>query len=126
MDGGSIGANGNAQGRAAAAHDDLLLHQATRDAGSGEQARIQKAGRDFESILLGTWLQGAEKSFAAAPGGPSEDDDDGDGGGGDQYMSLAMQQLAGTIASSGGMGIARMITQHLAAKSAEGSKLLQK
>ncbi len=96
------------------AQSDLLLEQAQGAATSKEKAKIEKAGHDFEAILLGSWLQGAEKSFAAAPGGDSDDEEDG---GGEQFMSMAMQQLAGTLASSGGIGIGRMIASHLQAAS---------
>ncbi len=87
-----------------------LLSQAQGDAGSGDSAKILKAGRDFESILLGGWLQSAEKSFAAAPGSDTDEDQDQDSG---QMMGIAMQQLASTLVASGGIGIARMISDHL-------------
>ena len=106
-------------GAAAQAQSDLLLGSARRDSGSRERQKIEKAGTDFESILLGNWLQGAEKSFAAAPGGDDDSDDDG---GKDQFLGMAMQQLAGTLAKSGGIGIARMITEHLQAKSPEADR----
>ena len=41
---------------------------------SREDAKIEKAGKDFESILLGSWLQQAEQSFAKVPGGDGTDD----------------------------------------------------
>ena len=94
---------------AAQAVDDLALKRAQSNSTSREQQKIQKAGKDFESILLGSWLQGAERSFAAAPGG---DDEEGDGGK-DQFMGMAMQQLAGALVNTGGIGIARMITGRL-------------
>lgn len=87
-----------------------LLATAQGDADSRDAKKIEKAGRDFESILLGSWLQGAEQSFAAAPGGNDEDDDDGSRG---QFLGMAMQQLAGSIVDAGGIGIARMISEHL-------------
>jgi len=77
---------------------------------SREDAKIEKAGKDFESILLGSWLQQAENSFASVPGG--DEDDDG-ASGKDQFQGIAMQALAGSLTKSGGIGIAKMITQHL-------------
>ena len=77
---------------------------------SKEDAKIEKAGKDFESILLGSWLQQAENSFASVPGG--NEDDDGTSGK-DQFQGIAMQALAGSLTKSGGIGIAKMITQHL-------------
>lgn len=91
----------------------LLLQGAQAEAASREQHKIQKAGKDFESILLGSWLQGAEKSFAAAPGGDDSEND----GGKDQFMGMAMQQLATTLVNAGGIGIAKMITEHLQRRS---------
>ena len=75
-----------------------------------EDAKIKKAGSDFESILLGSWLQQAENTFASVPGGDEEDDS---GSGKDQFQGIAMQALAGQLTRSGGIGIAKMITQHL-------------
>lgn len=73
-------------------------------------AKIEKAGKDFESILLGSWLQKAESSFASVPGGDEDPDADA---GKDQFQGIAMQALAGSLTKSGGIGIAKMITQHL-------------
>lgn len=81
-----------------AQNDQLLQH-----------AKVAKAGKDFESILLGNWLQGAEESFAKVPGGDEEDDDAGSG----QFQGIAMQALAGSLTASGGIGIAKMITRSL-------------
>ncbi len=78
--------------------------------GTKEDARIAKAGKDFESILLGSWLQQAEQSFAKVPGGDGEGDDDSSK---DQFQGIAMQALAGSLTASGGIGIAKMITKHL-------------
>ncbi len=113
---------GTSAAAAAQAQDDLALGRAEGNSKSREQQKIEKAGKDFESILLGSWLQGAERSFAAAPGGEDEED-----GGKDQYMGMAMQQLAGTLVNSGGIGIARMITGHLqaAAQKAVGTEAVK-
>ena len=75
-----------------------------------EDAKIKKAGADFESILLGSWLQKAEKSFATVPGGDEDEDADP---GKDQFQGMAMQSLASSLTASGGIGIAKMITEHL-------------
>ena len=100
------------------AQADLLLKQARASVavdehGSKEDARIAKAGKDFEAILLGSWLQKAEQSFATAPGeeGGTEDDDSGK----EQFESFATQALAGSLTASGGIGIAKMISDHLRA-----------
>ena len=98
---------------------DFTTPQNVLSAGEGskqtrENAKIEKAGKDFESILLGNWLQQAENSFAKVPGGDGEDDEDA---GKDQFQGLAMQSLAGSLTASGGIGIAKMITKHLLASS---------
>lgn len=80
-------------------------------ASSREDAKIDKAGKDFESILLGSWLQQAEQSFAKVPGGDGQDEDDDSGK--DQFQGIAMQALAGSLTASGGIGIAKMITANL-------------
>jgi hypothetical protein len=54
-----------------------LLHQAP--APGAENAKIEKSAKDFESILLGSWLQQAEQSFASLPGGDGDDDADSGG-----------------------------------------------
>ncbi len=82
----------------------------TGSASSREDAKIEKAGKDFESILLGSWLQQAENSFATVPGGDGEEDGDS---GKDQFQGIAMQALAGSLTKSGGIGIAKMITSSL-------------
>ena len=87
-----------AAGALDAQNDKLLQH-----------AKIGRAGKDFESILLGNWLQSAEESFAKVPGGDGEDDDSGSG----QFQGIAMQALAGSLTASGGIGIAKMITRSL-------------
>jgi Rod binding domain-containing protein len=97
------------------AQTDKLLKRAKSDAAgaapaSKEDAKITKAGRDFESILLGSWLQQAENSFGTVPGGDGEDEDDS---GKDQFQGIAMQALAGKLSASGGIGIAKMISSHL-------------
>jgi Rod binding domain-containing protein len=75
-----------------------------------DDARIDKSARDFESILLSGWLQGAEQSFAKVPGGDDEDDEDP---GKEQFQGIAMQALGSAMTADGGIGIAKMIAQHL-------------
>ena len=83
------------------------------DASNKEKTKIEKAGRDFESILIGQWLEQAEKSFATVPGeDPDKKDQDA---GQDQMRSIAFHALADGLARSGGFGIAAMISRHLEA-----------
>ena len=98
------------------AQADRLLSNAkaatgTSTAPGAEDAKIDKAGKDFESILLGSWLQQAEQTFAKVPGGDGNDEDDDSGK--DQFSGISMQALAGSFTASGGIGIAKMITTNL-------------
>jgi Rod binding domain-containing protein len=84
-------------------------------ASANDDAKIEKGAKEFEAILVGSWLQQAEQSFATLPG--AEDDQDP---GRDQMMSLGVQTLSTSMAASGGIGIAKMISKamHAAADKA--------
>jgi Rod binding domain-containing protein len=86
-----------------------LLQQMNSLKGTNQDAKIEKSARQFEAMLLSNWLQQAEQSFATVPG--VDDDDDGDGK--SQLMSLGVQSLADSLAASGGIGIAAMISKAL-------------
>jgi Rod binding domain-containing protein len=72
-------------------------------------AKIEKSAKDFESILLGSWLQQAEQSFGSLPGGDDEDSDSAK----EQYMGIAMPAMGASLTASGGIGIAKMISKSL-------------
>jgi Rod binding domain-containing protein len=94
-----------------------LLMQRMKSKGSGsDDAKIEKGSKEFEAILVGSWLQQAEQSFATVPGADDEQDAEGE-----QMMSLGVQQLATSMAASGGIGIAKMIAKamHANAEKAE-------
>jgi len=74
--------------------------------------KIDKAARDFESILIGEWLQKAETSFGSVPGSNSGKDQDP---GHDQFQSIGCQFLGEALSRAGGIGIASMISKHLKA-----------
>jgi Rod binding domain-containing protein len=86
---------------------DKLLHG--NPSAAKENAKIEKSASDFESILLGSWLQQAEQSFGSVPGEDNEDADSGK----DQFMGIAMQSLGTSMTASGGIGIAKMISNSL-------------
>jgi len=67
-------------------------------------SKLSSAAQEFESVLLGQWLQNAESSFGSVPGG----DDDADSCG-EQMQGFATQRLAGQLTASGGIGIARLV-----------------
>ncbi len=81
-----------------------------------EKAKIEKSAQDFESILVGQWLEQAEKSFATVPGDdPDKKDQDP---GQDQLRSMALHSLAEGFTKAGGFGLARMISEKLEATEA--------
>jgi Rod binding domain-containing protein len=86
----------------------LVIRQAASMA--TENSKIEKSAKDFESILLGSWLQQAEQSFGSVPGGDGDDDEDA---GKDQFQGMAMQSLGTSMTASGGIGIAKMISTQL-------------
>jgi Rod binding domain-containing protein len=89
------------------AQTDKLL---SRQGSSLDNSKIEKSAKDFESILLGSWLQQAEQSFGSLPGA----DDDGDADvGKEQFQGLAMQSLGNSMTAAGGIGIAKMLAQQL-------------
>jgi len=90
-----------------ATNADRLIHG--NPSAAKENAKIEKSATDFESILLGSWLQQAEQSFGSVPG---EDDENTDSGK-DQFMGIAMQSLGPSMTASGGIGIAKMISNSL-------------
>jgi Rod binding domain-containing protein len=70
--------------------------------------KLAAAAQEFESVLLGQWLQSAESSFGSVPGG----DDDADSCG-EQMQGFATQRLATAFTASGGIGIARLVESAL-------------
>lgn len=76
---------------------------------TSDKEKIEKSARDFESILIGQWLDQAEKSFATVPGSDPDQTDPGH----DQLQGIATQSLAQAMAKSGGLGIAAMIAKGL-------------
>lgn len=86
-----------------------IQNQTNTAVNANQDAKIDKSAQDFEAMLLGTWLQQAEQSFATVPGA----DGDEDGAQRDQMMSLGVQSLSQSLAASGGIGIAKMIAKAL-------------
>lgn len=91
---------------------EVKASQVIRQASSAATAdsKIEKSAKEFESILLGSWLQQAEQSFGTVPGG---DGDDGADAGKDQFQGMAMQSLGTSMTAAGGIGIAKVISKQL-------------
>jgi Rod binding domain-containing protein len=102
----------SAQTSLAQAREDRLMRQMQAGQGTTADGKIEKGAKEFESMLLSTWLQQAEQSMATVPG--AEDGEDTSGR--DQMMSLGVQSLSTAMVASGGIGIASMITKALHAK----------
>jgi Rod binding domain-containing protein len=109
------GAAANAFSQLSEAKYSTASKQAQQLAGSSDSGKIERSAKQFESILLASWLESAEKSFATAPGGNG--DENGDPGK-NQFQSYAMQAVATSLTNAGGIGIAAMIAKGLAEASA--------
>jgi Rod binding domain-containing protein len=94
------------------AKGDIALNALRNSSAKDSPAKIDKAARDFESLLVGQWLEKAEKSFASVPGSDPDQQQDA---GHDQFQSIACEYLARGLSQSGSFGIARMIGKHLEA-----------
>ncbi len=94
------------------AQSDQTLARVRANQGSKSPDKVEKAARDFEAILLGQWLEQAQKTFSAVPGSDDDDQEDADPGK-DEFKAIAMQSLAASVAASGGIGIAKMISRQL-------------
>jgi len=66
---------------------------------------LAKSAREFEAILLQSWLEKMNQSFA----GLEQNQDPAH----DTLSSLGTQAIAGALAARGGIGIANMILRHL-------------
>jgi Rod binding domain-containing protein len=104
----------SAQSNLMQSRETQMLQQIHSTAGNKSDAQIDKSAKEFESMLLSTWLQQAEHSMATVPGA----EDDEDAAGKDQMMSLGVQSLSTSLVASGGIGIAKMISKalHVAAE----------
>jgi Rod binding domain-containing protein len=97
------------------ASQDRMLQQLKSSKSQIDDQRIDKGAKEFEAMLLSSWLQQAEQSMATVPGA----EDDEDAAGREQMMSLGVQSLATSMAASGGIGIASMIAKAMHANAAK-------
>jgi Rod binding domain-containing protein len=67
--------------------------------------KLTKAAREFEGILLSSWLEEVQKS-SLDPSDPGQE------AGSETLRSLGTQAVAQALADRGGFGIARMIVHH--------------
>ena len=100
-----------------------MLSRASALEGSHDTDRIEKAGQEFESLLLGHWLEEAQESFGSAPGGGDDDEDESTRA---QFQAIGMQSLATAIAKAGGIGLAKLISRELERQDAFGATRLSR
>lgn len=74
--------------------------------------KIDAAARNFESLLVGHWLEQAEKSFASVPGSDPDEQNDSSR---QQFMSIACESLAKGMSKTSSLGISKMISKSLTA-----------
>jgi Rod binding domain-containing protein len=97
------------------AKSDIAFKSLRNKSALDTSSKINKAAHDFESILVGQWLEKAEKSFASVPG---TDPDQASDSAHDQFQSIACESLAKGITKKGGFGIAAMISKRLTVEEA--------
>jgi CheY-like chemotaxis protein len=81
-----------------------------------EQAKIEKAAKQFESLLIGQIMKSMHEAGSSGWMGGGDDQ------AGEAAMEMAEDQFAQALASRGGLGLARLIMQGLTARSAEPSE----
>ena len=74
---------------------------------SPEEQKLKKAAGDFESILLASMWKGMKESF-----GNSDMDNDADPAHG-TLEDWGIEIMSGAVGKAGGLGIGKMILQHL-------------
>ena len=74
---------------------------------SPEEQKLKKAAGDFESILLASMWKGMKESF-----GSSDSDNEADPAHG-TLQDWGIEIMSGAVGKAGGLGIGKMILQHL-------------
>jgi Rod binding domain-containing protein len=74
--------------------------------GQSPSPKLVKAAQEFEAILLSSWLEKLQESYA----GPDDGSDPAHG----TLASMGTQTIAQALAARGGIGIAKLLLQHLA------------
>jgi len=87
---------------------------ATTGSGSGkkltpvEEAKLRKAGAEFESIMLSTFWKSMKQSFS------DEDDDESGDPAHDTLEDMGIQAMSTAVGKAGGLGLGKLILKHLA------------
>lgn len=83
-----------------------IAQPANAPASAAPSPKLVKAAQDFEAILLSTWLEKLQQSYA----GPDDGTDPAHG----TLASMGTEAIASALAARGGIGIAKMLLQHMA------------
>ncbi len=86
----------------------VAAHSSSTSASRGDapSPKLVKAAQEFEAILLSSWLEKLQGTFA----GPDDGTDPAHG----TLSSMGTQAIASALAARGGLGVARILLQHLA------------
>jgi Rod binding domain-containing protein len=71
-----------------------------------QDSKLRRAAQEFEGELLACLLKPLEHAFSGMSGVESST-------GSDQYGSIAIQNLAGALSRSGGIGMAEMVLRQI-------------
>lgn len=82
------------------------IASAPTSANAAVSAKAQKAGAEFEGVLLNIVLGAVEHSFSELPGTRVQQEDQA-------YNGLGMQALTSGLARAGGIGLGKMIAAAL-------------
>ena len=82
----------------------------TKPASGGKEEKIRKYAQEFEASLLSNLYKDMEHSLGELPG----DEDPGAG----TFTDMGVHALATGIVAGGGIGIAKLLIQHLVPKKA--------
>lgn len=87
------------------------LQAGTKPASGGREEKLRKYAGEFEADLLASLYKGMQNSL----GGTSDDDP-----GADTFTDMGVHALATGLVAGGGIGIAKLLIQHLIPKGASG------
>jgi Rod binding domain-containing protein len=106
------GASGSMAAVLAQAHSGATLTTGTAaTAVNPRLQKLEKAAQQFESLLLSNLWKSMKTAFG------EDDDDSGDPASG-ALEDWGMEAMSGAVGRAGGLGIGRLIVQHLAPKTA--------
>jgi flagellar protein FlgJ len=94
---------------------DKLTGSAGAEAPSANTAKLKDSARQFEALMIGQMLKSARESGGSWFGGGEDEASS-------TATGMAEEQLANTLAASGGLGLTSMVLKGLAKEGQEASK----